>query len=769
MKKQKSTVLRLLSLLLSLCVFLSLPLPASGAEELPKRTIFVRETVGIDPNAEYLIVDIVDGVHYALVNASSGTAGAAGVTLVSSKDDFHTVTIDESLVSKCSWKFVPRNVDAVANGVPVKGYYVNNGTAYVRCNSSNVITTDQKQGEVFAVCRSDDTALYSILMSNGGGNKWNDLCMTSATAWGMTGTNVVRNLLLYRKVGGADAPITADTAVLDYGKPMPVNIFSDAEVEGTAALGYVLKAVGFSAYDPAVDPGNYVWPDAFTPELQGRFGTFRVEDNRVIYTPEAFLSSIEKVFCAVKVENASYPDDAYYLYNTLTVVPANQVYYETDEALGFSFSPEGWTPGAAAEDWQDAYQPGNTYGYDSSYTGDAGASGGSSWVAHGAGVSVTTAGFSFTGTGFDLISRTGPEQGTIRITVKAEDGSTVRTVSVMNKGEKELFQIPVACVRGLPYGSYTVTIGVHPAFDYPAYPEASRGNEFYFDAVRVYDPALGDGEAEAAYRADREYAPDIRQVRSLLLAAGDWNAGNTIPDGAVYMDDYSGTWDIAAYEAWGANHEVYLGQNNAIAFRLTGAADCQRLDLAARSADGLPVGLEVTLQSVAAGNSNTVARQIATGTALYYDLRSALPAGDLSGGVYVIVRNTGPGLLSLTDLKLVGNMAVLLDSGTLRAAKFVFAPDRDAVRADFAGENARVLEQPGLTVVTSQMVTRLSVTDPNGLDVPCEASFEDVGEERVWSVAIRPTLLGEQAFTITGYDGNGVSGAPVSGVLNVTY
>ena len=53
------------------------------------------------------------------------------------------------------------------------------------------------------------------------------------------------------------------------------------------------------------------------------------------------------------------------------------------------------------------------YGFDTTYNDDAYLSNGSSLFAAGAGVDTTTVTFSFTGTGFDLISRTGEVQGLI--------------------------------------------------------------------------------------------------------------------------------------------------------------------------------------------------------------------------------------------------------------------------------------------------------------------------------------------------------------------
>jgi hypothetical protein len=104
--------------------------------------------------------------------------------------------------------------------------------------------------------------------------------------------------------------------------------------------------------------------------------------------------------------------------------------------------------------------PEPVYGYDSSYLNDTMFSNGSSYMVEGQGVKTaqnttkyTEASFSFRGTGFDIISRTGMNQATIRLEVwKKGATEPVKKLTVNNKGELELFQIPVVSVQGLEYG-----------------------------------------------------------------------------------------------------------------------------------------------------------------------------------------------------------------------------------------------------------------------------------------------------------------------------
>lgn len=465
------------------------------------------------------------------------------------------------------------------------------------------------------------------------------------------------------------------------------------------------------------------------------------------------------------------------MYNTLTIIPATVTYYEAE--LVAKTGGSGWNvPGSAVLNTQNSYTPGHdTYGYDSTYAGYASLSGGAALIAHGEGVTKTTASFTFRGTGFDIVSRTGPQQGTIRVTVKNSHGDTVRTVSVINKGEKELYRLPVISVEGLPYETYTVEIGVYPAVTYPpGFESLNMGNEFCFDAIRVYGAAGENAEAQDAYKADGEYAPIITEIRDTLLDAENFGADGV--NGSIFMDDFAEDkgWNIANYKDYGPNNEVYLAQGNAIAFKLENLGKLASLDIGAKSADGNPVGLQVTLRSVAApGDAKTYNWALNTCTAMFYDLMGYLPE-DLSEGVYVIITNPDDGILSLTDLKLVKEgldaqaAAFSADFATFKVASCTLSPDGDVDSAALEQDTSMVLSGTAMTVTTSQNVVRLAVTDGNGLEIPVDATYADTADgQRVWTLVLRPVFLGEQELTVTGYDWAGNTGVSISDTINITY
>ncbi len=345
------------------------------------------------------------------------------------------------------------------------------------------------------------------------------------------------------------------------------------------------------------------------------------------------------------------------------------------------------------------------YGYDSSYTDDSKLSNGSSLFVMGKGIpniakdssgnpsyinyaaadAYTEVSFTFTGTGFDIISRTGADQGMIRAVILDSNGGIVKNVSVINKGESELYQIPVLSVEGLAHGTYTVKLFVDEAFDYGNNGNddifggaMDRGGEFYFDALRIYNPIntqsadVNSAYAYEVYQKHGEADPTITELRDILIDANSFTAGSTM-NGVVYLDamalpgtsfdNANGTLipEIAKYRAIGPNNEVYLLPGNAIAFKLEVDGPIPAsIDIAAKSADSSDVSMVVSVTSTVPTTLPTgPSRDIRTSTALYYPmdiLASRWKTVTINNRdthyVYVTIYNSGTqGILSITDIK----------------------------------------------------------------------------------------------------------------------
>lgn len=599
-----------------------------------------------------------------------------------------------------------------------------------------------------------------------------------------------------------DYELVKDQTVMDFGKAIQVNVL---ENDTAIPTGYTGTLVGFTVYNAKANL-KQAQQSAGSAEYTTANGTYTVVDGKVNFQPEAILSSVEKVFCVVKVTKNDDVSNFYYMYEELDIIPATIMYYETDFASGVFSLTNGTNSSWITK--QDNYFKSDevqndgtigvnqTYGFDSTYADDALYSNGSSLKVEGEKLEngYTSASFSFTGTGFDIISRTGANQGLIQVKIYAKGAEeATKTVKVLNKSESglELYQIPVVSVNDLDYGSYNVTIEVYPAVTYTgSLASLSYGGEFYFDALRVYDPidvsgsVSGDAAiAKAAYTADGEADNEIIEVRQKIIDAKTFDDGSGVVDNAVvFVDRTPEGVKVADYAAIGPNNEVYLSNGQGIAFKLSATEAPASIDIGAKSADGNPVTLSASLYSMDDEYATSVKKIIASCTAQFYDLMaeaSVTTSQILSGGgAYVCIFNDDDGILSITDLKVAygeqpGTASVSVDSGASAAAAAAISagaadPDYDIQSASFDTETCKLRKYATMTVVTSDDVKSLEVTDKKGKQVKANITSTTEGGQTTWTVSIQMTVAGQQTYTVTGYSAGGTAGAPASATINVT-
>ncbi len=360
-----------------------------------------------------------------------------------------------------------------------------------------------------------------------------------------------------------------------------------------------------------------------------------------------------------------------------------------------------------------------TYGYDSTYENDAKLSNGSSLFIEGngipkysadkkpiyeAGKKHTATGFTFTGTGFDIISRTGANQGLIRVSVYDATGAHVKTAQVLNKSENnlELYQIPVLSIEGLTHGTYSARIFVADAYDYgndcndDTYGGAlDRGGEFYFDAIRIHNPintkaVTEDAQiAKAIYARDAEADSVVKEVREMLITAKSFSAGGDM-EGVVYLDASADSEKtaIANYTAVGPNNETYLAPGNAIAFKLEaiGALPAS-IDVGVKSADGTTASMLIGINKYRPATKPTgTAVSVSTSTSQYHPINilpSAWNTTSSSAGIpyiYITVYNSGSsGILSVTDFKYAYDISSA-EPAARSAARYVrFVVDQEMI------------------------------------------------------------------------------------------
>lgn len=594
-------------------------------------------------------------------------------------------------------------------------------------------------------------------------------------------------------------PLKADQIVIDYGKTIQANITFNEDT------GAQYKVLGFVQYSADTNVKLTQFTDG-TPVFNGDYGQFTIVDGKVQYKPKKMLSAVEKIFAIIQVSPTN-GSESYRMLNELDIIPATSVYYETDFADGVFTTTDGtnnrWSTkqdtAYKADEVQNDGTIGvnQTYGFDSTYTDDAFYSNGTSLMVEGEKsdkVVTTTASFDFTGTGFDLISSTGANQGLIQVKIFA-NGATepTKTVKVLNKSESELelYQIPVVSVNDLAYGTYHVTVEVYEKIDtYTGNMESlNRGGEFYFDAVRVFSPIDVSGEnltgdaavAQAAYTSDGEANASVTEIRQKIIDKKTYDDGSgAVKNAVVFVDRNADGVEVADYTTIGPNNEVYLSYDQGIAFKLTSTEVPASIDIGAKSADGNAVTLNASLYSMDNSYSATISEDITSCTAQNYDLmaEAEVTTSEIlsGGGAYVVIFNDGDGVLSLTDFKVAygnktGTASISVTPEAVKAAAKVPVadePNYDILSASFDTETCKLRNNATMTVVTTEDVKSLQVTDYKNRKVSADITSETENGQKTWKVSIKMTNAGNRTYTVTGYGASGEAGASASATINVT-
>lgn len=469
-----------------------------------------------------------------------------------------------------------------------------------------------------------------------------------------------------------------DTVVIDFGLPVEISVLAnDLPLAGAAIAGLSLTAAKSTEAkgDTALDAR---WNGK---TLSLSHGSVTIRGGKLVYTPSDLQMSAPESFSYAMRYQVKEDGETVsrYFYANVTVAPATVIYYETDfSASAFTFRGSYETVGASDDRVQAEDRPGpagafgnadgdNLYGYDPAYAKMELYSGGSAVQmigttlekVNGENVYGTGVSFTFTGTGFDIIGLTGAEQGAVRAVVRDQSGEQVKAITVIITDARTLREVPILNCLGLPYGKYTVDLGIHV-------PVASLGigGEVTLDAVRIYDPAKGSA-AEAFHLADGEADPTFLEVRNQLIDEG--MALNDLP-GAAFLAEFSEEGStvtrIATYTnmpGHGPNNEVYLSKGQAIAFTLdtTGLAGIHvgakliGFD-AAQDTEAFTAGDLSIRVCTPRGVYETVTEKITSATALNFDLLNGIGLRDGETVTVVVIGNRGDGVVSLTNLKLIG-------------------------------------------------------------------------------------------------------------------
>lgn len=436
------------------------------------------------------------------------------------------------------------------------------------------------------------------------------------------------------------------------------------------------------------------------------------------------------------------------LQKTLTIIPASNVYYEdslaaftngsgvAQNAVWSTVGNDDKVPTEQTDVYQALEELGkhsNVYGHDGAYNSSSMLSMG---TAHKVTVTSTmadtnawkeqpnsawpTASFTFTGTGFDIISLTDNTSGVIQVKVykaNSTDTTPVKNILVNNyygytrdgagnwvvsnsEDPNALYQIPVVKVDGLDYGTYNVTIEVF----YSKYFDKTTKSQysFWLDAIRVYNP-MGEGYD---YTADNEGYPQYIKLHDKLA-----DTAATSGDEQVLFIDGAEHATIAQYANYGPKNEVYLAKGQAISFKVPENDKIASIQIGAKAPNGN------TTMTVTGTNDKALATEaLSTATEMYYQIANA--------GEQFTITNTGDGILSLTNLKITFNdknhkevtleemtakeqaNAVAMVQALFTAPVATFSPE--TFQADW-GRAVRAGKRATLTVKTSADVESITV------------------------------------------------------------
>ena len=519
---------------------------------------------------------------------------------------------------------------------------------------------------------------------------------------------------------------TGRTYVVDFGLPLEITGIFDSDAQNN--VGEVsLSPKNVQKYGTVT-----IAPNGFSTTL-----TYTRTANMTINEPETITLDVAYKFGNNNIK----------LEKTLTIIPASNVYYE-DNLASFTngsgvASGATWSPDGTATDEQESATQAleelgkrkNIYGYDNAYNSSSMLSMGTAhkvtvtsemlanWKTDDTISAWPTASFTFTGTGFDVISLTNNKSGAIFVDVyngskavgKAEKKYVVnnyygytydeetKTWKVAPDGNNALYQIPVMKITDLAYGEHTVVIKVA----YSEYFDTANKSEysFWLDAIRVYNPMGKDYD----YTADNEGYPQYIKLRDELAKTAD-----TSGDKKVVFIDGAASATIAQYANYGPNNEAYLAKGQAISFKLTGdTSEIASIQIGAKA----PKGASVMV--VKDGNDNQLKTQeLNTATEMYYDITEQAKDGQL-----VTITNTTNNILSLTNLKITyktsGQAVTLSDltaeeqANAVAMVQALFAAPVEAFQPETLqaswGRAVRAGKRATLTVKTSADVESITV------------------------------------------------------------
>ena len=487
------------------------------------------------------------------------------------------------------------------------------------------------------------------------------------------------------------------TYVLDYGKEFALAgwYFDDEEGQQADAIHVDCNIEnGMNWFDPE-NPNTtnqLTVADGQIDYGNTQYGNVQVKNGQVTYSPVTMnWGGYDQFFVfgntwrkTVLAQDANENGN---LWNKVTVIPANNIYYEdsfctteersaTQNAIsGFTFTGSWSTvnSGNVGEnveipEHQESNPYGDVHGWTDSLEDDLTFTDGQSHFTNAMGASVE---FTFTGTGVDVYTVTNAQSGMIVAMLKRhqDNGSVqmVKSIAVDNLAVSgEYYHIPTVSFMDLTYGTYTVQLIATKAsasVDYDRY-------EYYLDGVRIYNP-LGSTTNYAGDVVKDAYGLEnnavFTEVRDILLDYKDFNVN--LPDGqdgkmgAVFIDwiqEGQGTgsdsvgegvpsYEIGTFETYGPKNEVYLSAGQAIVLKVD-EANTYYLGMKSLTGDKVTVNV-----SGITGDPTTI--ELSHTTDMYYQIKP------VDGYIVIQNGNQDEAILSITKLRTTNLYQVVENGG----------------------------------------------------------------------------------------------------------
>ena len=438
--------------------------------------------------------------------------------------------------------------------------------------------------------------------------------------------------------------------------------------------------------------GNGNSQTTISATMNGTIGTAGTY-SAVTFTPVAFMSQVESYTYTVRISvngktfDANDPETGVQLIGSITVMPANAVYYEDNFNVGGGNDPANKViysnnaPSTGPNLIQSNDQSGN-YGYDDAYLGGYAQSAGSATTLS----SGQYAYFTFYGTGFDLISRTNGSSAGFAVYIFTGE-HTQEKLNFMNTfsgtmpadmvfvdtyyNNGDLHQVPVVSVRLGDYGQYTVYI--------QALATSPSLTSVSIDGVRIYDPL----EDTSAYPNVAEQNTTVDELRvlygidNIVSLAGKGSGGvfmgmgkpDVVEDAlenAAILENMDGktiesAGDLESIYLHGPNNEMYLPKNFGIGFSYTVNSADWTLQLGAKAVTASSTAKSITIYAKSSNGKYTAVGtiELTTATDMYYDLTDMLADYSTVGRTYdiIIISNSdfaNNEFVSLTTVKHAG-------------------------------------------------------------------------------------------------------------------